>query len=120
MLFRSFGFSPRTVWLIIRSPIPSGYCGATRRTSHSGSRMARAVAIAATTSRRRVVRFISVPSVLERGRALGHRRPGAGHQRWCTAALAHAGITLHLLVQRAAEVGAVEREHSRLLGHPRQ
>src|SRR5690606_15787908 len=118
MLFRSFGFSPRTVWLIIRSPMPSGYCGATRRTSHSGSRMARAVAIAAATSRRRVVRFISVPSVLERSRALGHRRASARHQWRRVAALAHAGVTLHLLVQCAAEVGAVEREHARLLRHP--
>src|SRR5688572_13872239 len=106
----------------MRSPSPSGYWGATRRTSHSGKAMATAMAAAATASRRRVARVISVsPAVAVTGGAIRHGgHTGLADQWHRAAAGTHPHIALHLLMQRTAEVGAVEREHAGLEREPGQ
>src|SRR5262245_8739776 len=102
MLLRSFGFTP-VIWLIqMRSPSPSGYCGASSSMRHSGRTYAaasRSVATSTISRERRSMRSI-----------VGHLRLRPARR--------HPDVTLHLLVQRRAEVGAVEGEDAGPFGQP--
>src|SRR5690349_4609142 len=147
MFARSCGWIPVMVFTRISMPSPSGYCGAMRPMRHSGNTNppASATAAAKTNQRERRVsdigdpvaawlrerltqprsHAVSVVAVLVclrdllrarelRLRALAHVRD----ERHVRAGGGHAGVALHLLVQRGAEVRAVEREDARPLRHP--
>src|SRR5690606_12249307 len=130
MFWRSHSFCPRIVLTMISMPIPSGYCGASRSMVHSGRTYAGTSnsAARATINRERVLisivfiliscGTIALMSVPERRR----RQPATRtpRERHVAAARAHAYVTLHLLVQRRAEVGAVERIDTLGLRHPQE
>src|SRR5512145_41974 len=111
MLFRSCGFSPTIRSAAMYSPNPSGYCGALRPMCHSGSTNSTARDSAASATMTRDER-----DMVYRLRCL--LLGAVGCQRDTAAARGHPDVALHLLMERRAEVSAVEREHADLRRHP--
>src|SRR5581483_12351046 len=92
-------------------PKPSGYWGAVRRTFHNGSGREPTSSSAA-----RLMRILERRDMLSLGSRLAVLRElrlrlaaDVGHELHVGARRRNADIALHLLVQRRAEVGAVER-----------
>ena len=129
MFLRSFRH-PRNVLTRMNIPRPSGYWGARRSIRHSGKANAPSTSTAATATGSGEFRGMyssepyrspAVPCGTSRARAslrlgaLGSRSPRAvrGSCR------RDADVPRHLLVQRRAEVRAVERVDARFLRHPR-
>src|SRR5215211_4862251 len=101
MFARSFGLIPVTVLMRISIPSPSGYWGAWRSMRHSGNTNApRSIAVARASSV--LESFVTVSS----------------RTRW-EAGRRDADVARHLLVQRRAEVRAVERVDPLFLREPR-
>src|SRR5579864_1888558 len=99
----------------MRSPSPSGYCGATRSTRQSGRTYAAANSSAATATRTRDDR--SMTASRRRGGRVTPSRPARLFRRVvgelrARSARGDPDVPLHLLVERRAEVGAVEGEET--------
>src|SRR5512145_1967116 len=112
MLFRSCGFSPTIRSAAMYSPNPSGYCGALRPMCHSGSTNSTARDSAASATMTRDER-----DMVYRLRCL--LLGAVGCQRDAAAPRRHPDVALHLLVERRAEIGAVEWEDPHPRRHPR-
>src|SRR6185437_11528039 len=131
MLSRSVGMTPRTSLMPIFIPSPSGYCGATSCTRHSGRTKSPARASDASAVSMRDRRDILLPAlarftvvamlIVIRLHAtvlglcdLAHVR----RQRHVKVRCRYPNVSLHFLVQRRAEIGAVERIDTSCLRHP--
>src|SRR5436190_23565187 len=112
MLRRSNSFTPAMLLMPISIPSPSGYCGATRRMLQSGTTYSAPRSSAATAVSSREARDMGLPLTLGGRLNAGHLclclRARARAQRNGGTARRDAYVALHLLVERRAEVGAVE------------
>src|ERR1035437_11076394 len=139
MLSRSFGFTPRMLLIPIRMPRPSGYCGAASSMRQIGTRKSPSSVIEAIAVSQRAARDMLLSSAADnaiRGRdlrllrrrwgfrqtsALGFRRLGdVRRERHVLPRCGDARVSLHLLMQRGAEVGAIEGIDAHTLRDPRQ
>src|SRR5690348_1078518 len=118
MFSRSCSFAPTTVRAWMSMPRPSGYCGARSLMCHSGNGSATrrsADANARSTLENLDMLVVSLLGFRELClRLLAH----VGHEFRRRSCRRHADVSLHLLMQRRAEVGAVERVDARAFWNP--